>query len=141
LLKHKYYVIKGGLKYKVPLWMLIFHDWDKFLPYMFTAFATRRCEEKWNEKVHKAWGDHQRRSKHHFEYWIVINPYGFADNMFHYLDIPEVYIREMLADWYGAGYARTGRDEVIEWYEKYRKEIKLSGRTRDLLEKILYEGE
>ena len=47
------------------------------------------------------------------------------------------YILEMIADWMGAGRAKSGKWEVNEWYERNKDNIKLSLITRRSVESIL----
>lgn len=144
ILKHKYFVFLGGLKYKVPIWRLITHDWDKlFIPHIFLAFAVHNFgkeEEKFKNwyKYLTAVRDHLR-SKHHFENWLVLNPYKFADGTIIELPIPEEYLREMIADWYGAGMSKGNKIDPVKWYEMHSTQIRLNLESRRLLEKILYE--
>lgn len=53
------------------------------------------------------------------------------------LEIPEVYVREMIADWIGAGRAISGKDDARGWYEKNKDSIILHPNSRSLIEKLL----
>ena len=55
------------------------------------------------------------------------------------LAMPERYVREMVADWMGAGRAITGRWEVAEWYAKTREHIILHPDTRARVEELIAE--
>lgn len=55
---------------------------------------------------------------------------GFPDPM------PDVYIREMVADWRGAGRA-AGKTDTAAWYEKNRDKIILHPDTRQRVEELL----
>jgi len=55
------------------------------------------------------------------------------------LEMPEKYAREMVADWYGAGRAITGKWEAHKWYAENRSKIQLHAETRFLVEKLLNE--
>lgn len=54
----------------------------------------------------------------------------------HYRIIPMHYgyLKEMLADWRGAGRAITGSDDVRAWYEKHKKNIVLDDNSRQWIE-------
>jgi hypothetical protein len=93
-----------------------------------------------------AWLKHQHRNPHHWQHWLLAedtrskrlevpqtsgSPRAFA------LPIPERYIREMVADWMGAGRAITGRWEVREWYEKNRVNLVLEQQTQWRVEELL----
>lgn len=53
------------------------------------------------------------------------------------LEMPERYVREMVADWMGAGRAITGRWEVAAWYAKTRNHIILHPETRAKVEALI----
>lgn len=62
-----------------------------------------------------------------------------AANRYRALPMPEIYVREMVADWMGAGRAIHGHWEIQEWYDKNRQMIVLHPQTRTLVESILAE--
>lgn len=142
LLKHKYWVFIGGLKNNVPFHLLVLHDLDKFLPYMFVAFSKNYygTDEEKNENgiaYYRAWNDHQKRNKHHIEYWICLNPYSFSDNFEMYLEIPLVYVREMIADWYSAGISKKGKVDLHYWYDTHKDFMKIHPKTKKAIETYL----
>jgi hypothetical protein len=53
------------------------------------------------------------------------------------LPMPEHFVREMVADWMGAGRAITGRWEVGQWYAKNHATIQLHAETRALVHQLL----
>lgn len=136
VLRHKWFVLLAGIKFNAPLWRLIIHDWHKFLPsewfpYAYTFYNTdgsKRYEE--NAVFEYAWLIHQKRGKHHWQHWMLTFDRGETKC----LDMPTCFILEMLADWYGAGRAITGRWEAHEWYEKNKANIQVSPVTRAILE-------
>lgn len=157
LVRHKYYVFVAGLKVKASIFRLVIHDWSKFLPsewfpYMeyfygkhfseddaqrysknFGYYPVFDTQDYWNKRFKQAWLFHQHRNKHHWQYWCLRNDDGITE----YLDIPDVFVREMIADWAGAGKAITGKWEVKEWYSKNKEKIKLSENTRRRVEELL----
>jgi hypothetical protein len=50
------------------------------------------------------------------------------------LQMPEKYIRELIADWIGAGRAITGKREYAAWYFANRGKIILHPETRNRIE-------
>ena len=188
VIRHKYYVFLGCLKFKVPIWRAIFHDWDKFLPSEWGPYA-RTFHNKDGSKRYQefpefalAWKLHQSRNKHHWQWWLCVDmplfdqghvecqwwPDGtshmqryvplpeslilvwdrgdaeclscgkpFPKDAIVAMPMPETHIREMLADWYGAGWAITGKPEVKEWYAKNSGKMKLHEDTRKMVEELL----
>lgn len=53
------------------------------------------------------------------------------------LPMPEALVREMVADWAGAGRAITGAWEVAVWYRKNKENILLHPDTRVLVERLV----
>jgi hypothetical protein len=52
-------------------------------------------------------------------------------------EMPEEYVKEMLADWRGAGRAIKGYDETKEWYLGRKDTMLLNVNTRKWIEKEL----
>jgi hypothetical protein len=115
---------------------------SEWFPYAYTFYDengdTRYLE---NEDFNIAWLHHQHRNPHHWQYWILKMDRGEEE----VLRMPMKYIREMLADWMGAGKAITGKWEVYEWYQKNKDKMKMHPDTRETVECMLgvlryYEG-
>lgn len=146
ILRHKWFVFRGGLIFKVPLWQLITHDLSKFrasewFPYVrhfygpdgVAARKSRKHEPGNNSEFDAVWERHWTRNPHHWEHWLFrCGGIEVATSM------PERFVREMLADWYGAGRAQ-GFNDFPDWYWKNRDKIKLHPQTRTLVENLIRE--
>lgn len=149
-MRHKYFVFVAGLQLKVSLWRLIIHDWTKFLPsewfayveafygdygYKFNGGMMWEHKENWKvmNNFDRAWLHHQHWNKHHFQNWILRNDSGSTVA----LKMPEKYVRELCADWLGAGRAITGKWEAWDYYQKNKENTLLHPETRELLENLL----
>jgi|SRR6185369_12373856 len=146
VLIHKWYVFLACLKLGVPTWIAILHDWDKFLPDEWFPYARffhnpdgskRQKRDKTgyykptdtgSVDFDQAWLFHARRNKHHWQYWVLATEDG--EKIY---PIPEQCMREMLADWIGAGKAQ-GTPNTWEWYEQNKDKIKLHPDTRTWVE-------
>lgn len=139
VLRHKWYVFLACLKFKVSIWQAITHDWSKFTPaewwpYVNTFYApdgSKRYNE--NPAFAVAWNHHQKINPHHWQYWLITWDRGNTEP----IPMPEKYIREMVADWAGAGKAITGKWEYAQWYAKNKENIKLHSETRKRVEELL----
>jgi hypothetical protein len=175
VLRHKWFVLLAGMREGVPLWMLILHDWDKFMPDEWIPYARTFYKpdgtKQYVESVDfaYAWMKHQHRNKHHWQYWLWIDvpshntaiplpetdylvwargeaqrvvvrnsggvewlqlqPPCPSDGISTADPMPDVYRREMLADWIGAGRA-VGKPNTWEWYEANKDKMKLNPDTR-----------
>ncbi len=130
IIRHKWFVFQAGLKTRAPLWNLLIHDWSKFLPsewfpYVeyFYGGGSDECIAK--GKFDEAWNHHQKRNKHHWQYWLLQRDDGSIEA----IGMPHKYIREMVADWAGAGRAITGKWEVKTWYRENRHKMVLDPST------------
>lgn len=142
VLRHKWFVFLACMKLNVSFVQAVVHDWSKFLPsewipYARTFYAPDGSKQYLpGDTFARAWNHHQKRNKHHWQYWLITWDKGTSEP----LPMPEKYIREMLADWIGAGRAIHGRIEVAEWYEKNRENIKLHTGTRRIVERLMEEN-
>lgn len=124
VMAHKYYVLKAGLKLGgIPLWRLIVHDWQKFTLSEFPAYAIQffgSDEYKLDnypsafycvDNFKLAWLHHENSAPHHWGYWTQAS----SGDKF---DMPDTYIREMVADWMGASKTYTGSWDMTEWLKE-----------------------
>jgi hypothetical protein len=112
VLRHKWFVFLAGRRVRIGLWLRITHDLSKFLPCEFAPYARLYCGERRGEPDFdylNAWLHHQNHNKHHHQYWVLRNRENEV------LPMPEIYIREMIADWLGASRAYTGSWDATEW--------------------------
>lgn len=133
VMRHKWHVFVGCLRLGVPLHQAIIHDWVKFLPIEWDAYVrqfynpdgTKRGRGESSTAFHFAWLHHQRQP-HHWQAWVSI---GDGSKLTP-LPMPQRFILEMVADWYGAGKAISGKNDIAGWYSKMRERILLDPATR-----------
>lgn len=178
VLRHKWFVFVESLRLGVPIWIAIFHDWDKFLPDEWLAYARTFYKPDGSKQYvesaefAKAWMLHQHRNKHHWQWWLwvdmpdnncaihlpksnflvwdrgeaqeVVERHSLSKTWMELRGIapwwtlvadpmPDVYRREMLADWRGAGRA-LGRPDTRAWYLANKANIILHAETRAWIE-------
>jgi hypothetical protein len=143
VLRHKWYVFWACLKLGVPLWRAIIHDYSKFSPAEWGPYVRRFYGPKppqlgatgyqhrpGNDPAFdEAWAHHWKHNPHHWNYWAHYCP---GEQM------PETYVREMVADWRGAGLAQ-GKDDLREWYRTNREHRVLHPETQRLVEWLIDE--
>jgi hypothetical protein len=139
-IRHKLFVLYAGLFIvkKIPIHILLIHDWSKFLPIEFVNYAKYYKMGRENKEAFlKAWLHHQNTQKHHLEYWVSN---GIDDWLNCPIPMPEVYVREMIADLLGASREYTNSWDMSEWLQlnmkgwRYAKDV-----TYQRLAKILNE--
>ena len=154
VVRHKWWVFVAGMKLRRYglAWRLFIHDWSKFLPDEWIPYASffygdyypwetakhigldwEYSQEGVSSAFDLAWLIHQRRNKHHWQFWVLLQD----DGDLKLIDMPDTYAWEMVCDWMGAGRAITGKWEVKLWYEQNKTTMKLSHRTRMVVEDIL----
>lgn len=161
VVRHKWFVFVAGFATGAPLWRLVIHDWSKFTPAEWgpyvrkfygnadnrTPLADFHGDQrmwalgcwwvKWKEQVDadfdRAWLHHQHTNPHHWQHWVLREDSGATK----VLEMPEHFVREMVADWMGAGRAITGKWEAQDWYIQNASKMLLHDRTRDLVERLL----
>lgn len=147
---HKWHVFRVALTLGVPLPQAILHDMSKFRPCEWFGYARylvhwrkhhhqENCFDLYDrpEEIEFARNHHYKRNPHHYEYWVVHKP--SQDPPLYALRIPERYVREMVADWIGAGRAQ-GYPDTRAWYAKHKDKLLLHPKTRLLVEHVLDEA-
>lgn len=135
--RHKWFVLRAGLRTKAPIWRLLIHDWSKLLPcewtpYVRSFYGSQPRTDEVKAAFDRAWLHHQHANKHHWQHWVLREDSGATK----VLEMPERFAREMVADWMGAGRAITGKWEVESWYAKNRDKILLADGTRALVDSL-----
>lgn len=139
IIRHKYFVFVASVALKVSLIQCLFHDFSKFtpsewFPYM-NCFYKKDGAKRYNEtqEFAKAWNSHQKRNKHHYQYWLLTWDNGKTEA----LEMEECYVREMVADWFGAGKAITGKWDAKNWYHANKHKMTLHDNTALRVEELL----
>ena len=139
LLRHKWFVFVACLRIGASPWQGIIHDWSKFRPSEWIPYAqcfyapdgSKQYKEGMDFAL--AWNDHQKRNKHHWQYWLITWDRDVTEP----LPMPHRYVKDMIADWMGAGRTITGKWEVGEWYNANCDKMILHESTRFKVEMIL----
>jgi hypothetical protein len=146
--RHKWFVFLACWQIRAPLWNAIIHDWSKFTPqewFPYVDYFYRRggkdkhtadgksytagCDDAFDA----AWLRHLHRNPHHYQFWVLRQD----DGQIKTLPMPERYVREMIADWIGAGRAQGHGDDVEGWYAANNHKMVLHPETRERVEQLL----
>lgn len=145
LLRHKWYVFRAGLRLKVPVWQLIIHDLSKFRPNEWVPYTNhffpKPGSADWSNgreaityaAFEMAQVRHFIRNPHHWQHWCE---WDIVCGYIKPKPMPEYYIREMIADWEGAGRAKNGPG-VVDWYASHKGDLVLHPETRLKVEELL----
>lgn len=82
-----------------------------------------------------AWLKHIHRNPHHWQHWVLHN--DDQDEGMIVLDMPHVYIIEMICDWWSFSWNKGNLREIFGWYDERKDYMKLSENTRNTVEAIL----
>ena len=159
VIRHKWFVLLACLKLRVPLHQAIIHDWQKFLPcewFPYVAYFYGNYPKfdpndsgKWVRRGYygpttrdiqpafdRAWLHHQHYGPHHWQHWLLREDDGDVKA----LAMPERFVREMVADWIGAGQALgKGKNDAYGWYQAHKAMYVVHPDTQRQVEALLNE--
>ena len=149
ILRHKWFVMLECFKFGIYL-QGVTHDMSKLLPSEFMLYMEHfygskvgisrgrdktgyyKPTDTGDEAFDFAWLLHQKRNKHHWQWWCLPEDEGGLK----VLEMPLRHRKEMLADWRGAGRAQK-KPDTIAWYEQNKVRMSLGLETRNWIEKHL----
>lgn len=126
----------------IPWEQIAAHDLSKFTAIEFPYFPT--FYKGWSNPADRdgfarAWLHHIHHNPHHPEHWVFphgVTPQGSSvENGL--VEMPAVYVREMVADWMGSSMTYTDSWDMTEWLKANLPRIKLHSRSRAYLNEIL----
>lgn len=149
LTEHKENVAKGfkWLKENIPEviedgfeWQICFnHDASKTDPEEYDAYDAYFYGNNRSYSVvqnfNKAWLRHIHNNPHHWQHWILINDEPKEGMVV--IDMPYIYVVEMICDWWSFSWKKGDLNEIFGWYEDRKDYMKLSANTRISVEYIL----
>ena len=93
-------------------------EYDAYDEYFYPSDGSKVGEDpKRKEAFQYAWLHHQNTNPHHWQYWVLIQDDGTTKPM----NIPEKYIKEMIADWSSFAYLNKRPEDLTEWYASHRE--------------------
>jgi hypothetical protein len=144
LLRHKLYFYQAGRRWGLPLWACLTHDWDKFKPSLFHAYALYHFGDWSREKFEPYMDRHVCAQPHHWEHYFYPHRRDYLWDT-EPIEIPDRYILEMILDWEAAGRAKKSSIydptrpslESRAWYERQKEKLILHPLTRKKVEYFL----
>jgi hypothetical protein len=142
--RHKWFVLVECLKLDIRLlWRGLIHDWSKLTPTEWFPYVEHFYGDKPSPRdatgaydplavgwsFDKAWLSHQHHNDHHWQHHILRGD-SHGERITH---MPLLAMKEMLADWRGAGRAQ-GKPDVRAWYEANKDKMDLHPHTRHWIE-------
>lgn len=103
-------------------------EYDAYADYF---YGTQTPEVK--DAFDRAWLAHIHANPHHWQHWMLQND---TDGL-KLLDMPYVFIIEMICDWWSFSWKNNNLHEIFEWYDSHKDHILISEMTRKQVENIL----
>lgn len=107
-------------------------EYDAYDKYFYGGNKSFKVVQDFN----RAWLRHIHRNPHHWQHWILINDNPDEGEII--LDMPDVYIIEMICDWWSFSWKKGDLREIFKWYDERKEHIKLSESTHKKVNDILY---
>lgn len=108
-------------------------EYDAYDRYFYGGNRSYQVVQDFN----KAWLHHIHHNPHHWQYWVLIEDDPEEENTFIPLEMPIVYILEMIADWWAFSWKNGKLDEIFVWYADHENRIVFHKNTRRIVEDIL----
>ena len=106
-------------------------EYDAYAEYFYGKEKTPEVKEAFD----RAWLAHIHANPHHWQHWMLQND----EDGLRLLDMPYVFQIEMICDWWAFSWKAENLHEIFNWYDKNKKGILLSDKTRSSIEHILDE--
>lgn len=107
-------------------------EFDPYLGYHYPEVEDEISDEQQYAYDH-AWLHHQHVNGHHPQHWILVRDEGELVP----IDMPDIYIIEMLCDWSSFQFVKDPKSTAHQWYKDNKKNMTLSDKTRTKVEKYL----
>lgn len=104
-------------------------EYDAYAEYFYGKEQTEEVKEAFD----RAWLAHIHANPHHWQHWMLQND----EDGLRLLDMPYVFIIEMICDHWSFSWKAKNPYEIFSWYEKNKNGILLSDKTRETYEYIL----
>lgn len=142
--EHIQFVIEAGRVLGVPDAQILYHDYSKFGAAEFGAYARHFYGGGNPREFAYAYLHHLHHNPHHWEHWCFASNYGKGEDEGMTsgvengaLEMPLLYVKEMLADWIGASLAYTGSDDMTKWLNENVAKIRLHPKTAEVVSGLL----
>lgn len=136
------------------------HDQSKFMPEEYDAYDNYfynggYSTEEGKKRFDEAFLHHIHMNPHHWQHWVLVDDWGddwasshVTEKQVRAQDMPDIYILEMICDWWSFSwrkYFENGGNEesekyiydIFKWYDDHKNTIVFSESTKKKVEKFL----
>lgn len=123
----------------LDVWDIGLHDLSKFDMAEFPGYARHFCGGGDPDGFAAAWLHHMHENAHHWQHWLFPDKFTPRGSCVveGAVPMPEVRIREMVADWHGVELAQTGKWSITSWLAKNMSIIRLHPDSATYLRRVL----
>ena len=121
------------------------YSMEEYGPYDDYFYGERTDEVK--KAFDYAWLHHIHNNPHHWQYWVLKEddtPASSNSMAVKCLEIPDIYILEMIADWwsfswknYMASHDKSDLYEIFNWYNDHVDKIAMNPKSKEKVEAVL----
>ena len=115
------------------------HDTSKSSEEEYDAYDTYFYKNKSyaaTQEFDKAWLHHIHCNEHHWQHWILYQDDPNSDRP-QLLEIPYLYIIEMICDWWSFSWNTGDLYVIFTWYDDHRHNMLINPKSRFIVEQIL----
>lgn len=111
------------------------YSMEEYKPYVdyFVTYKDGKKPKAVEDAFNYAWLHHIHSNPHHWQHWVLIND----EDGIEALEMPDNYILEMICDWWSFSLKKDAPSEILEWYERAKREMMLAPKTKEKVEAIL----
>lgn len=106
---------------------------DEYPAYAAYHFSKTKVTAEVEAAYRKAKLHHFHNNPHHWNHWVYVDD----NNNFTAVEIPKVYVVEMILDWWSFSWRSGDLREIRRWYRDNKNKIVLHPNTRVLVEEII----
>lgn len=130
-------IVKNLSAYKIQI-IADRHDMSKYSPEEYDGYdcyfyGVKDDRPEVQKKFDYAWLHHIHSNPHHWQHWVLIEDSGNPKTM----EIPEIYLIEMVADWGSFAYRKKMPLELREWYDSHKDKIVMHPESKKKIEMLV----
>lgn len=107
-------------------------EYDAYDSYFYGKNKTKEVIDNFN----LAWLHHVHQNPHHWQYWILMEDDPKTKDSI-LIEIPNLYIFEMICDWWSFSWQKENLNEIFKWYDDHKNIIKMHPNSRKKVEHML----
>ena len=108
-------------------------EYDAYDAYFYGGNKTYEVTQAFNY----AWLSHIHHNPHHWQHWVLLEDDPRPGAVGQVMEMPLVYIYEMIADWWTFSWRNGNLMEIFDWYNAHQDHMALGRKTKLIVTQIL----